>query len=83
MELMEFAFADNIAKALLRVQQAKAKVEARKTIVKGSVLIIRDALHRLKEEEVELKEELQQKLIKDLLVITCSERGAPKPVIRL
>lgn len=83
MELMEFSFDDQIAGALLRVQQAKAKIEARKTIVKGSVLIIRDALKRLDEEEINLNQQKRQQLIKDLLIITCADRGTPIPVIRL
>ena len=83
MELMEFSFHHNIAQGLLKVQQAKAKVEARKLIVKANVLIVRDALTKLEEEDVEINKNVKEKLVKDLMILTCSDRGTPIPVIRM
>lgn len=83
MELMEIAFHEQVARGLLQVQQAQAKVQARKKIVEGSVLIVRDALIRLDEENVQLTHEAKQKLTKNLVLITCSENGPPRPVISL
>ena len=83
MELMEFSYHAEVAQGLLQIQQAKAKIDARKMIVEGGVLIVRDALIKLEEEGVELTAETKQNLTKDLLLITCSETGQPHPVITL
>ena len=83
MELMEFSYHAEIAQSLLQIQQAQAKIEARKLIVEGAVLIVRDALIKLDEEGVDLTYETKQNLTKDLMLITCSETGQPQPVINL
>ena len=44
MELMEIAYHTEVAQSLLLVQQAQAKVDARKLIVEGSVSIVDGAL---------------------------------------
>ena len=83
MELMEFSYHAEVAQGLLQIQQANAKVEARKMIVEGGVMIVKDALIKLEEEGVRINEETRQALTKDLLLITCSETGQPTPVINM
>lgn len=83
MELMEFSYHKEVAQSLLQIQQAQAKIEARKLIVEGGVLIVRDALVKLEEENVELNETTKQLLTKDLMLITCSEGGQPTPVLNV
>ena len=83
MELMEFAFHQEMSQALLQVQQAQAKLDARKLIVEGGVTIVRDALLKLDEEGVEIDEETKEALTKDLMLITCAEGGQPQSVINL
>lgn len=83
MELMEFSYHAEVAQGLLQIQQAQAKVDARKMIVEGGVLIVKDALIKLEEEGVELTMDTKQSLTKDLLLITCAETGQPYPVINL
>lgn len=83
MELMEFSYHAEVAQGLLQIQQAQAKVDARKMIVEGGVLIVKDALLKLDEEGVELTMDTKQALTKDLLLITCSETGQPHPVINM
>jgi hypothetical protein len=83
MELMEFSYQPEMTRALLQVQQAKAKIDARKLIVKGGAMIVKDALIRLDEEGVQLSKKSKYELTKDLMLITCGESGPPKPVINL
>lgn len=83
MELMEFSYHTEVAQGLLQIQQAQAKIDARKLIVEGGVLIVKDALLKLEEEGVHLTEDTKQKLTKDLLIVTCSEGGQPQPVLRV
>ncbi len=44
MEMMEISYHPEIAQGMLQIQQAQAKVEARKEIVKGGVQIVNDAI---------------------------------------
>jgi hypothetical protein len=83
MELMEFSYQAEMTKALLQVQQAKAKIDARKLIVKGGAMIVKDALVRLDEEGLKLNQKNKYELTKDLMLITCGEQGAPQTVITL
>ena len=83
MELMEFAFHQEMSQALLQVQQAQAKIDARKLIVEGGVTIVRDALLKLDEEGVGIDEDTKDALTKDLMLITCAEGGQPQSVINL
>ena len=83
MELMEFSYHSEMTKALLQVQQAKAKIDARKLIVEGGVMIVKDALDRLDEEGIDMSQKAKYALTKDLMLITCGESGPPKPVLTL
>lgn len=83
MELMEFSYQSEMTKALLQVQQAKAKIDARKLIVKGGAMIVKDALIRLEEEGIEMSTKTKYSLTKDLMLVTCGESGPPNPVITL
>ena len=83
MELMEFSYHPEMAQALLQVQQAQAKIDARKLIVEGGVMIVKDALNKLDGEDVELDEESKDSLTKDLMLITCAEGNSPSAVINI
>jgi predicted nucleic acid-binding protein len=83
MELMEFSYHAEMTKALLQVQQAKAKIDARKLIVEGGVMIVKDALQRLDEEGIEISRKTKLSLTKDLMLVTCGESGPPQPVLTL
>jgi hypothetical protein len=66
---------------MLRRQQAKALIDARRQIVDGAVGIVNDALTRLsKEHLVELDDERKAAMINNLLVVLTSEQTA-QPVI--
>jgi len=73
MELMEFAYHAEVAQSLLQVQQAQAKIDARKLIVEGSVSIVDGALKNLKEKDINLRDDAREDLVKKLMVITCSD----------
>jgi Zn-dependent oligopeptidase len=83
MELMEFAYHPEMAQALLQVQQAQAKIDARKLIVEGGVLIVKDALQTFEEEGVDLDNENKERLTKELMLITCAEGKSPSAVINI
>ena len=75
------AYAQEIANAMLRRQQASAIIAARKEIVAGAVGMVQMALHQLKEDDiVALDEERKAAMVSNLLVVLCGEVGA-KPVL--
>jgi regulator of protease activity HflC (stomatin/prohibitin superfamily) len=79
--LTRLSYAQEIAQAMLRQQQASAVVGARRTIVEGAVGMVQLALQRLQEEGVvELDEERKASMVSNLLVVLCSEQ-ATQPVV--
>ncbi|MCG8474324.1 MAG: SPFH domain-containing protein [Cytophagales bacterium] len=71
------AYAQEIAGAMLRRQQATAVVAARKKIVEGAVGMVEMALEELsKKEVVELDEEKKAAVVANLMVVLCSDREA-------
>lgn len=79
--ISHLAYASEIAGAMLRRQQAKAIIEARKLIVEGAVSMVEMALDGLNEKQVvELDEEKKAAMVSNLLVILCGEEGA-RPVV--
>ena len=83
MELMEVAYHTEVAQALLQVQQAQAKVDARALIVEGSVTIVHGALQALEARNIELEQQDRSDLVKKLMVITCSDQGNAQPVLNI
>ena len=83
MELMEFSYHPEVAQGLLQIQQAQAKLEARKIVVEGGVGIVKDALDLLERQGVQMTQETREKIISNLLVVVCSEFGPPQPVLRV
>ncbi|MCA9650003.1 MAG: SPFH domain-containing protein [Myxococcales bacterium] len=79
--ISHLAYAQEIAQAMLRRQQAEAIVAARRRIVDGAVGMVEMALERLeKENVVELDNERRAAMVNNLLVAVVSERDA-SPVI--
>jgi len=75
------AYAQEIAGAMLRRQQAQAVVAARKTLVEGAVGMVEMALEELsKRSVVELDEERKAAMVSNLLVVLCSEQNT-QPVV--
>ena len=83
MEIMEFSYHKEIASSMLQVQQAEAKIEARKLIVEGAVKIVKEAAEKVEELQIELRKDIREELIKNMLVVTCSDHGRPKRVLQL
>ncbi|MGN0213968.1 MAG: SPFH domain-containing protein [Muribaculaceae bacterium] len=73
-------YAPEIAAVMLRRQQASAVVSAREKIVEGAVTMVRMALDRLQQENIELDEEKRAAMVSNLLVVLCSDESAT-PVI--
>lgn len=75
------AYAQEIAGAMLRRQQAQAVVAARKTLVEGAVGMVEMALEMLSEKNVvELDDERRAAMVSNLMVVLCGERDT-QPVV--
>jgi regulator of protease activity HflC (stomatin/prohibitin superfamily) len=75
------AYATEIAAAMLKRQQASALLDARETIVKGTVSIVESALKKLEESDgIELDPERKAAMVSNLMVVL-SSGAEPTPVI--
>ncbi len=75
------AYAQEIASAMLRRQQATAIVAARIKIVEGAVSMVEMALEELgKKKVVEMDEERKAAMVSNLMVVLCSDKDAT-PVV--
>jgi len=75
------AYAEEIANAMLRRQQATAVVAARFKIVEGAVSMVQMALEKLSDKHiVDLDEEKKAAMVSNLMVVLCSDKDA-SPVV--
>ncbi|CAM1374203.1 SPFH domain-containing protein [Tenacibaculum xiamenense] len=75
------AYAQEIASAMLKRQQATAIVAARHKIVEGAVSMVEMALEELnKKEIVELDEERKAAMVSNLMIVLCGDKEA-SPVV--
>ena len=75
------AYAQEIASAMLKRQQATAIVSARHRIVEGAVSMVDMALEELKKKDIiDLDEEKKAAMVSNLMVILCSDKDA-SPVL--
>ena len=75
------AYAQEIAGAMLRRQQAQAVVAARMTLVDGAVGMVEMALDQLSAKNVvELDDERRAAMVSNLMVVLCGDRDA-QPVV--
>jgi regulator of protease activity HflC (stomatin/prohibitin superfamily) len=71
------AYAQEIASAMLKRQQATAIVAARHKIVEGAVSMVEMAIEKLgKNNIVELDEERKAAMVSNLMVVLCSDKDA-------
>ena len=71
------AYAQEIANAMLKRQQATAIIAARHKIVEGAVSMVEMALDELsKNEIVDLDEERKAAMVSNLMVVLCSDKDA-------
>lgn len=79
--LTHLAYAQEIAGAMLRRQQAEAVIAARKKLVEGAVTMVEMALNHLSEKDVvHLDDERKAAMVSNLMVVLCSERDT-QPVV--
>ena len=75
--ISHLAYAQEIAQAMLKRQQATAIVSARFKIVEGAVSMVQMALEQLKDKEIiEMDEEKKASMVSNLLVVLCSDKDA-------
>jgi regulator of protease activity HflC (stomatin/prohibitin superfamily) len=71
------AYAEEIANAMLRRQQASAVVSARFKIVEGAVSMVQMALEQLADKKiVELDDEKKAAMVSNLMVVLCGDKDA-------
>ncbi len=74
--LNDLTYAPEIAQSMLLRQQAQAMVDARRTVVRGAVDTVRDALAMLKQAGVPLSPDRRTRLASNLTLLLCAgERG--------
>ena len=79
--LTHLAYAQEIAQAMLRRQQAEAVIAARQALVEGAVTMVETALEQLSAKNVvELDDERRAAMVSNLMVVLCSERDT-QPVV--
>lgn len=79
--ITHLAYAEEIAAAMLRRQQAEAVISARAKIVDGAVSMVKMAIDKLGEEEVVvLDEERKATMVSNLMVVLCSDKDT-QPVV--
>jgi regulator of protease activity HflC (stomatin/prohibitin superfamily) len=79
--ISHLAYAQEIAQAMLRRQQANAVVAARGRIVEGAVGMVELALARLAEHNVvDLDEERKASMVSNLMVVLCGDQP-PSPIV--
>ncbi|MBI1402361.1 MAG: SPFH domain-containing protein [Porphyrobacter sp.] len=79
--LTHLAYAQEIAGAMLRRQQAEAVIGARRKLVEGAVSMVEMALNQLSEKDVvHLDDERRAAMVSNLMVVLCSERDT-QPVV--
>lgn len=75
------AYAQEIAQAMLKRQQATAVVAARTKIVEGAVGMVEMAIEQLSAKEIiELDDDKKSAMVSNLMVVLCSEESA-RPVV--
>ena len=75
------AYAQEIAGAMLRRQQAEAVIAARKKLVEGAVSMVEMALKQLSDKGVvHLDDERKAAMVSNLMVVLCGERDT-QPVV--
>ena len=75
------AYAEEIAGAMLRRQQATAVVAARFKIVEGAVSMVQMALEQLAEKQiVDLDDEKKAAMVSNLMVVLCGDKD-PSPIV--
>lgn len=75
------AYAEEIASAMLRRQQATAVVAARHKIVEGAVSMVEIALEQLSGKNIiELDQDSKAAMVSNLMVVLCSDESA-RPVV--
>lgn len=79
--ISHLAYAQEIAQAMLKRQQATAIVAARFKIVEGAVSMVEMALDQLKNQGIiELDEDKKAAMVSNLMVVLCSDKDA-SPIV--
>ena len=75
------AYAEEIASAMLKRQQAEAIVAARYKIVEGAVGMVEDALERIKDKDIiTFDEQKKASMVSNLMVVLCGDKDV-SPVV--
>ena len=83
MDFIDISYQAEVAAQLLQVQQAQARIDARKLIVAGAVEITHGAITNLNEAGINLQGEDVAELTTSLMTLTCSDQGTVHPVMTI
>ena len=79
--ITHLVYAEEIAAAMLKRQQADATIAAREKIVEGAVGMVRMALDRLEDDDlIVLDDERKAAMVSNLLVVLCGDKD-PQPIV--
>ena len=79
--ITHLAYAEEIAAAMLKRQQAAATIAAREQIVEGAVGMVHMALDRLEQDDlIVLDDERKAAMVSNLLVVLCGDKDA-QPIV--
>lgn len=79
--ITHLAYAEEIAAAMLKRQQAAATIAAREKIVEGAVGMVRMALDKLEGDDlIVLDDERKAAMVSNLLVVLCGDKE-PQPIV--
>jgi regulator of protease activity HflC (stomatin/prohibitin superfamily) len=74
--LNDLTYAPEIMQAMLLRQQAEAMVDARRTVVEGAVMTVREAIDQLERSGIQLSPANQTSLVSNLTLLLCAgDRG--------
>jgi hypothetical protein len=74
----EISYSSEIAANMLKLQQARALIEARTTIVQGGVDICDYAIHELDRKGIKLENDEKDRLINQLMAVIVGDSGDAK-----
>ena len=79
--ITHLAYAEEIAAAMLKRQQAAATIAAREKLVEGAVGMVRMALDKLEGDDlIVLDDERKAAMVSNLLVVLCGDKE-PQPIV--
>lgn len=82
-QFTDLSYSPEMMMAMLSVQKAEARLDARSKVVEGAVAITHDAITRLGAEGIDLEKSDRNSLANSLMSLTCSDDGNVQAIMRI